>query len=1579
MDDLPENRQQEEITALKSIYGEDFIDCPPPKAWKGAPRLPEFIIRVRHPDPEHASKIYFNLHVKFPKTYPTLAPPILTVQQQYAGLKPQHIAKLSSVIHAETQKLKDTETVFSAVAAAQDWLQNNVMPPVEPIGSLATEMNRRALEAEQARRQREEAEAQEALRREAQRQHELEEQIRADAERQQAERARLSRNRERSESDATELSIGTLVDDGTKVVSFPEDIVWEGVRFSHVKLYQAQKECLGTVWQAEPMCDSEHALQLELLVVEFNGRYYSTAHGRRKLKTLADELRRLSSVRHTNLLAVLACKLLLPNTNVAPKLYILHERRPALTLHDVLEDCESLREDRASDYLTQILSALNALHTADVLHRGLSPKCIGLVPGKHPGDPKAVKIFKVGFYVALLDMNRSERFLAACPGKPEHQNIPEGWLPKDALESPLEYTKNRDVHSVGIILLQMLLGLDVMDRFQDFHMALRNSHISQAMQQHALAMLAPTKKHVSPHSLLASMAGIALGTAMRTPSIPINGNGHGFGPKTPHAVTNYSGSPESDYFNKTVAARPRHASRWKEDWEELELLGRGAFGSVVKARNKMDSRIYAVKKIRLRTSQSDQKIFREVDTLSRLNHRYIVRYYTTWIETSDHVSTATSAVGSSAGTSVPGNANGSTTEAEEESDPFAINLDDLDDYNDTPSHSFPAITFTRSGTPRSDEGESTSSEGSASSDEVILPHSGRGRELTKRAATPVPSVSRTLYIQMEYVERQTLKERIAEGLSESEAWRLFQQIVDALVHMSSMNILHRDIKLTNIFIDGKGDCKIGDFGLATSALAVVDPTDFVQTPAIEADMTLDVGTRLYIAPEVQSSKGKGRNHAKADMYSLGIVFFEMNHPFTTGFERIKVLEQLRTPEIVFPPTWDSHRTRQRQIISWLLKHDPDERPTALELSQSNLLPPRVEDEFFKDTLKLIVKHDSPYRQSVLSTLFSQTTKASHGILYDQDEVPEHTTLNGIVHDRMVQIFRLHGAIDMEPPLLLPVLNPDEDYSRAVFLDRNGDVVALPNSPLAPFARMAARINIRRIKRFHISDIYRPDPVAGHPKASKAAVFDIITQDLESGPSAATAEAIAIVNDVLDSFANLEKYDIHLSHTRIYDALFDQVAPHIRSDVLKLLVQSNASPSQRRQLLIEKGLTRSFVECIDILADNDADVDELLVRLERVSPSMVISIYQAAQEIKNTMQFAAATGVTRTIYFHPLFMMRNPTNFFDGLCFEVVKRQQPQKRSDTLAIGGRYDKFINRFSPVRTRTEGLAAVAVQVSLEKITVALASFQSVSQKTLLKERKSYGYWSPRRCDVYVVSHQSGHLADRLEVTSLLWKNNISADMMYEFGLQTVEHENVVDQCSREGILFIVYPRPRNARRDQPAFKVKSVLKGVEYELSRQELVPFLHQQIAEQKRIDASLSGAPLVSVAEGTQAVAASKEATGPEVHLVLQGDAKKQRKQTKQMYMDRAFEFGVDLKNAMAQSNVPIIAVDVSDSVFDQMTKSTAWLTDENAWKALVAHFPTSQSSYAHQIREAVLRRKADGCRFLILFAVKEERPFLVNL
>lgn len=95
-------------------------------------------------------------------------------------------------------------------------------------------------------------------------------------------------------------------------------------------------------------------------------------------------------------------------------------------------------------------------------------------------------------------------------------------------------------------------------------------------------------------------------------------------------------------------------------------------------------------------------------------------------------------------------------------------------------------------------------------------------------------------------------------------------------------------------------------------------------------------------------------------------------------------------------------------------------------------------------------------------------------MYDKEiEYPEHATLTSIVDDTLSAIFRLHGAVDMEPPLLIPVAKSEEKDNRALLLDRHGEVVSLPHNTLVPFARLAARTNTQRIKRYHIGDIYRP--------------------------------------------------------------------------------------------------------------------------------------------------------------------------------------------------------------------------------------------------------------------------------------------------------------------------------------------------------------------------------------------------------------------------------------------------------------------------------------------------------------------------
>ncbi|KAF7297638.1 hypothetical protein MKEN_01386800 [Mycena kentingensis (nom. inval.)] len=1627
-----EDLQANELFALREIYQDDFIEPSPPKAWQGAAHLKGCTICVRHPNDAHRAKVLFHLQIILPKSYPLKAIPMLNIEKPIVGIAPEQVARLKQVLHTEAKNSQGTELLFQIITAGQDWLEQNITPAIDIPGSLANQMQLRALEEDRLRKQREADAAAQADEERAKQTQLLEAEVKAAANEQrlQIERERQFQARKRANSEATEVPSGG----DAPTESFSDPITIGGVEFNVVRIFHPRPERVGTTYSADPVCDDVHtSIPLSVYVVSFASHYYITTQGKKKLRQVEADVQKLIAINHPNLLRVYAVKLTFPHATGSPRLVVLHEVPPGLTLRNVLEDCEAIKEERALEYLVQILSGLNAIHVADTVHRGITADCIGIV-SRGGRKTKAVKLMKIGFYTRLLDLHRSNAFGPAVPVEADDLRIPDQWLFKDVKnESSLIYTRQRDIHDVGIVLLQMLMGIDVTERFPDAFTAVRASNMSQPLQRHAMSMLFPapvtatsSKKsgnHLSCLSLLADLAEAPLSTAVAVKSPLVSASFSG-DLKTPVPAR---GSPEFSYFHGQEPLRHRQTSRWKEDWEELELLGKGAFGSVVKARNKIDSRIYAVKKVRLRTIHSDTKIFREVNALSRLSHRFIVRYFTTWVETAEASSAGASDTEESStedGTSIPGTGSRFSPRtprvrrvSSSSGDLLAYSLSDLDEKTNNSGsrsgsrHGFPSIHFSvsRSSSPQEDDDdeedddddgmhmgmridtgnetetdndtESSEESGSDGIEFVDLGLNGNANG-TMRVSTPPATktppllISRTLYIQMEFVERQTLKERIDEGISEQEAWRLFQQILEALVYMSSSGILHRDIKLTNIFIDAKGDAKVGDFGLATSNLSALEnPHLHGLHPPMHNDgeMTLEVGTRLYIAPEVQSRKRGPRNHAKADMYSLGIVFFEMNHQFTTGAERIAVIEGLRK-SLIFPSSWDPKLTRQKEIITSLLSHDPDTRPTALELSQSPLLPARLEDEYFKGALGMMVKPDSPHYQAVLASLFAQTQPLSRRFLYDvETDPPEHAALNDVVQERLSYIFGLHGAFDMEPSLLIPVVSASDGKKDATFVDRYGEIVALPSTLLLPFARLAARGNVSRTKRYHITNVYRESDVAGHPKSQKAALFDIISPDVVSGPLAASAEIIAVANNVLDSFPNLhENYEIHISHSSIVRIIVERIPAELRTAVQEILAQSKSSPSQKRANLLKKGLLRSIADELEITSDTDEDVDSLLTKLDKISPALTNLIRPLAESVKETVQYAIIAGVARPIHFRPLMLGSYLTHFNDGVLVEVVRKS---KHTDVLAAGGRYDALIGEQATPGQKRDPICAVALQIAVEKITIALAAYQSTSVRTLVKQERSFGFWSPRRCDVYVVSYQEGYLQDRLEVVAFLWQHNISADLMYEASTS----EELEEQCRREGVLFSVYPRPRSSRRDQVAFRVKSMLKGTEYDVTRPELVSWLQQQIAEQKRIDATTSGALRFSETGPTHAAPNKEAAPDSGVQLILPVDMKKQRKQVKHIFMERAFETGREIE-ASVQAGMPILAIDVPPSAFEAMTRSETWLTDEEAWKTLAgASFPNQQWAYAQQVREAVLKRKAEGHAYILVFAVREERMQLLKL
>ncbi|XP_038987678.1 CBL-interacting protein kinase 8-like isoform X1 [Phoenix dactylifera] len=122
--------------------------------------------------------------------------------------------------------------------------------------------------------------------------------------------------------------------------------------------------------------------------------------------------------------------------------------------------------------------------------------------------------------------------------------------------------------------------------------------------------------------------------------------------------------------------------------------------------------------------------------------------------------------------------------------------------------------------------------------------------------------SRTkIYIILEFITGGELFDKIVHHgkLSEADARRYFQQLVDGVDYCHSKGVYHRDLKPENLLLDSQGNLKISDFGLsAVSAQGV----SLLHTTC---------GTPNYVAPEVLSHKGY--DGAVADTWSCGVILY----------------------------------------------------------------------------------------------------------------------------------------------------------------------------------------------------------------------------------------------------------------------------------------------------------------------------------------------------------------------------------------------------------------------------------------------------------------------------------------------------------------------------------------------------------------------------------------------------------------------------------------------------------------------------------------------------------------------------------
>ena len=434
-------------------------------------------------------------------------------------------------------------------------------------------------------------------------------------------------------------------------------------------------------------------------------------------------------------------------------------------------------------------------------------------------------------------------------------------------------------------------------------------------------------------------------------------------------------------------------SRFFNDFTVIKKLGKGGEGSVFEVKNNFDMQHYAIKRIILRLNQYKQKediseINNELYVLSRHKSPYLVRYYQAWIEdfnkedyqddsdfegiedistiskrkvSFDEKSKSTLEKGQTNTKNYLSDGVDTSSEEEEEEEEEEKENQKLDIWGDD------------------DEDEEEEKKEKEKEEKKIAK---KNEDKNKKNESKLNYKSRNnrekneikiLYIQMELCGNKTLRYAIDNNQLKTDdiKWKYISQLLEAIQYVHARGCIHRDLKPGNIFIDNDNDIKLGDFGLVSVHSNVkAEKNNFWSGSFFRNNtnsklvnyggelITMGIGTKFYRSPEQEKSKNYDN---KTDIYSLGIIIFEMLYKFDSLMERDIILTKINQKSI-FPPDLEEvcGKNAAKLILKCTLR-DPESRPSIKEIIESKLIPSfenkqiifKQFDELLEKNLKLI--------------------------------------------------------------------------------------------------------------------------------------------------------------------------------------------------------------------------------------------------------------------------------------------------------------------------------------------------------------------------------------------------------------------------------------------------------------------------------------------------------------------------------------------------------------------------------------------------------------------------------------------------
>jgi translation initiation factor 2-alpha kinase 4 len=698
----------------------------------------------------------------------------------------------------------------------------------------------------------------------------------------------------------------------------------------------------------------------------------------------------------------------------------------------------------------------------------------------------------------------------------------------------------------------------------------------------------------------------------------------------------------------------------------------------------------------------------------------------------------------------------------------------------------------------------------------------------------------TLFIQTAYCPK-TVSDYLqfeAGSASVTDLWRLTRMMLEGLAHIHSYGIMHRDLKPSNIFLDSNGEVKIGDFGLATFA-------------ASDEEEPANVGTKLYASPEQET--GIDDYDERTDVYSMGIILFEVWHPFRTLTERIEMISKLK--EGVVPWRFAESHPRQWKLISTMMKKLQD-RPAATAILQSDdLLPPRMEDDFLNDALKIVANPHSSVFSRILEKLFASDRQ---GVLSrPAGSPPVHQALATVMRflpepvileqrkewvvSAFRSVFERHGAVRVASPLFSPITVPSkrvEDQS-VTLMDQSGALLKLRFDSRSHFTEsLKETSNLALFKRYDIGPVFRRPARPGvHPVQLLRGDLDIVGVD----PVSAEAETLCLVAELTEAFkADILWVRIRLNHGALFRFVLEQadVGSHAKEAVTRALSESALAASScsrlekwdsiRKALSLAAGMGRDALlneKQINTIGrwfrTSTGDVEDVLATLRDYSEegSSEHAAIMQVEELMATLDRLLGSDFREKEYMLDLCSPPVSDEYADGLYFrvDVCFAAQPDV-GEPVAVGGRFK-------------ENLTGISWNVSKFVCNVTVPHSGILCSPDVLVCALADAAVGP-----YVERNYSVR-TEQLAIARDLWKARISADVFY--GAQTASLQEQLEFAHNRGIKYAVVVREKDLQAAFPdkelaaatnkkpdedytvSIRVLSGVRGKEQIMRRSELV--------------------------------------------------------------------------------------------------------------------------------------------------------------